>query len=205
MNRYQSNVKKLIQDLPDELFKLNQELGLVAKQMITERFTEEGKTAEGKSLGKYSTRPMSPLFFLGQGIKSADAKIKKKLQEQKRAGQRPGISYEDWRRMNNLPVEHVTLSFTTETLKDIDVINNRVEGGIVTTHVGSKSSKSKDVVNKKGKVTGQISTGQVLDDLNDRYGRALDTELLSLSKDEEQDLMDLVDARLQQLLDKHFA
>lgn len=205
LSDFQNIVTKMLGELPETMLKINQTLALEAKQKITDRLTERGKTAEGNSLGKYSTNPVSPLFFLGKGIKSADAKLKAKLKEQKRSGQRPGISYEDWRRMNNLPVEHVTLSFTSETMKDIDVLSSSADGTKVVTEVGSRGSKSKDIVNSKGKVTGTKSTSEVLDDLDDKYGRALDTELLSLSKQEEQELADSLDAQLQSFLDKNFA
>lgn len=205
LSDFQNTVSKLLKDLPGEMLEINQILALEAKQKITDRLTEKGETAEGNSLGKYSTRPMSPLFFLGQGIKSADAKLKAKVKQQKKSGQRPGISYEDWRVLNGLPVNHVTLSFTNETLSDIGVLNTNSESNKVITEIGSKDSRTKNIINKKGKVTGTKTTGDVLDDLNDKYGRALDTELLSLSKQEEDDLAEILDRRLQTFLDKNFA
>ena len=148
---------------------------------------------------------MSPLFFLGKGIKSADAKLKAKIKAQAKAGQKPGISYEDWRRLNNLPVDHVTLSFTTDTMKDVDVLSVLTDGNKIISEVGSRDSKSKDIINSKGKKVGEKTTGDVLDDLDEQYGRALDTELLSLSKEEEDDLADLLDKKLQSFLDYNFA
>lgn len=202
---FQRNVSNMLRDLPEQMVQVNQELALLAKAKITNRLTERGETAEGKSLGKYSTKPMSPLFFLGKGLKSADTKLKAKIKSQARSGQKPGVSYEEWRVMNNLPVDHVTLSFTTDTLKDIDVLNSTTSGTSVLTEVGSKDSKSKDIINSRGKKTGEKSTGQVLDDLDEKYGRALDTELLSLSKEEEEELAEILDKRLQSFLDLNFA
>lgn len=205
LSDFQETVGKMLRDLPGEMLKINQELSLDAIAKINDRLTEKGETAEGNSLGKYSTNPMSPLFFLGKGIKSADAKLKAKIKQQQRSGQKPGISYEDWRRLNNLPVDHVNLSFSGETLKDIAVLSTVTNENKIITEVGSKDSKRKDIINKRGKKTGEISTGQILDNLDDKYGSALDTELLSLSKEEEQDLAEILDQKLQSFLDKNFA
>lgn len=205
LSDFKQNVDAMLRQLPDEMLQINQELALLAKAKITQRLTEQGLTAEGKSLGTYSTRPMSPLFFLGHGLKSADTKLKAKLKQQKKAGQKPGISYKDWREINNLPVDHVTLSFTTDTLKDVDVLSSTTSDNKAVTTVGSRDSKTKEIFNSKGKKTGSISTGQVLDQLDEKYGSALDTELLSLSPEEEKLLADVLDQKLQSFLDKNFA
>jgi hypothetical protein len=205
LSAFQDKVSAMLRDLPDAMLKINQELAVNARTKLLDRLTERGQTAEGKSLGKYSNNPMSPLFFLGKGIKSADAKLKAKVKAQQKAGQKPGVSYEEWRIMNGLPVDHVTLSFNNETLPDVGVLNTVTDKNSVITIVGSRDSKSKDIINSRGKKTGEKSTGQVLDDLDSKYGRALDTELLSLSKQEEEDLADLLDKKLQSFLDQNFA
>ena len=201
---FNNKIDSLLNGLPDAMLKINTEAALDAIPKITSRLTDQGITAEGKSLGKYSTRPMSPLFFLGHGLKSADAKIKAQIKRQLKAKQKPGVSYEQVREFNNLPTDHVTLSFTNETLGDIGIIQDNVSGNLVITAIGSKDSKSKDIYNSKGKKTGTKTTGQILDELNDKYGSALDTELLDLSGNEEEEIGKRIDQKIQIYLDKFF-
>lgn len=205
INEFKSQIDTLLNNLPTEMLKINKQIALDAIPKITSRLTDLGLTAEGRSLGTYSTRPMSPLFFLGHGLKSADAKIKSQIKKQVKSGQRPGVSYEQIRQFNNLPTDHVTLSFTNDTLGDIGVLTDTIEGNSVITTIGSKDSKSKDIFNSKGKKTGEIGTGEVLDRLEEKYGSALDTELLSLSTEEENDSSEVLDEKLQNFLDKYFA
>jgi hypothetical protein len=204
INDFSASIDRLLSNLPAEMAKANQKIGLNAISQITARLTDRGLTAEGKSLGTYSTNPMNPLFFLGHGLKSADAKIKSLIKKQKKAGQPTGVSYEQWREFNNRPTEHVTLSFSGETLGDIAVLSDDITQGAIVTVVGSKNSKSKDIFNKFGKKTGTVSTGHVLDDLNNKYGSALDTELLSMSPEEEKEAIEILDQQVQNFVDKYF-
>lgn len=201
---FNNKVDSFLNGLPDAMIKINTEVALDSIAKITARLTDEGLTAEGKSLGKYSTNLMSPLFFLGHGLKSADAKIKAQIKKQQKAKQKTGVSYEQVREFNNLPTDHVTLSFTNDTLGDIGIIQDNVSGNLVITSIGSKDSKSKDIYNAKGKKTGTKTTGQVLDDLNDKYGSALDTDILDLSTEEEEEISKRIDQKTQNYLDKFF-
>lgn len=197
---FKRNIDNLLQHLPDEVSKMNKKIAVNAIARITSRLTDHGKTAEGASLGTYSTKPMSPLFFLGKGLKGADKKVNSLVKKQKKSGEQPGVSYEQWRKFNNLPTQHVTLSFTGETLGDIGVLSQTIDGSSIITTVGSKNSKSKDVYDKRGRKTGTKTTGDVLDDLNDKYGSALNTELLSLSKEEEEEAVAIGDEMLEKLV-----
>ncbi len=205
INQFQGQITRLINALPKELTNISKKLALDAISKIQNRLIDEGKTAEGKSLGKYSTRPMSPLLLIQQASgKGAQQKIYNEAKKNQKAGF-PGVSYERFRQLNNLPTDHVTLSFTGDTLGDLGVIEEGINGTTINVVVGSRGSKSKDLFNKRGKKTGTKDTGEILDDLDEKYGSALDTELLSLSKQEENDLSLNQDEMLQQFLDKYFA
>jgi ribosomal protein L25 (general stress protein Ctc) len=204
VEQFERQVKRLLNALPRELSNINKKLALDAIGKVTNRLIDEGKTAEGKSLGKYSTRPMSPLLAIQQATgKGAEKRIYNEAKKQQKAGQRPGISYEKLRELNNLPVDHVTLSYTGDTLGDIGVIEENVDGTTVRIVVGSRGSKQKDVFNKRGKKTGTITTEEVLENLNDKYGRALDTELLDMSEKEQADSSEVQDELLQEMFDKY--
>lgn len=197
-------LEKVINNLPREMLRINKKLALDAIPKITNRLIDEGKTAEGKSLGKYSTRPMSPLLLIQQATgKGAEKRIYNEAKKNQKAGI-PGISYERARELNNLPVDHVTLSYTGETLGDIGVIEEGSEGNTTRVVVGSRGSKQKDVFDKKGRKTGTITTEEVLERLNEKYGQALDTELLDLSKQEEEDITESYDLMFQDVMDKYF-
>jgi hypothetical protein len=201
LNDFNSKVDAMLNDLPGAMTKVNVLMAQTAIPLIRKRLSDRGQTAEGKSLGTYSDRPMSALFFIGRGLGSgADKKVHDYAN--KNEGK---ISYKKYRELNNRPTDHVRLSFSGETLDDIGVLSSTVNGNVVKTVVGSLERHSKDVVNKKGKKIGTKTTGDVLDELNTRYGRALDTELLDLSKNEQADLVAIYESRLQKFLNEYFA
>lgn len=188
INEFNNNVNKFLGVLPGEVQKINTSLALSAIAFVKNNLVNQGVTGEGKSLGKYSDRPLSPGLFIGKGLGSgSDKKVKDYLKQQRKSNPKesPTISYEKFRELNNLPTDHITLSFTGDTLNDLAVIKSSFDNGIVNAQIGSKNSKRKIIRDKNGKETGTISTGQVLENLQNKYGKALDTELLSLSKSQE--------------------
>lgn len=200
IDEFNVHVNKFLHELPNDVIKINTVIGQDSIALIKKRL-EEGKTSEGKSLGKYSTNPISALSFIGKGLGSgSDTAVE--AYAKANGGK---LSYEKFRQLNNRPVDHVNLFFTGETLNDIAVTGNTIDGSVVKTTVSSRDSKTKQITNSKGKVTRSKTTGQVLEDLNNKYGRAPDMELLSLSKDEEKFVTNTFDKQLQRLLDQYFA
>jgi len=200
MDRFVGVVLQMQKDLSTEMEKINILMAKSAIPLITNRFINQGTTAEGKSLGTYSSNPISALFFVGKSLGSgAESRVQKYAKQNKGK-----LSYEKFRELNNRPTSHVTLSFSGETLKDVGVQRTFQEGSKIITSVGSLDRYKKDITNKKGKKTGEISTGEVLENLDKKYGSALDTELLSLSTEEEKIITEIYDKRLQKFLDKYF-
>lgn len=201
INEYNNNVNKFLASLPREVQKINKTLALNAIPLIKINLVDKGVTGEGKSLGKYSDRPLSPGLLIGKGLGSgADKKVENYLKQQKKANPKesPTISYKKFRELNNLPTAHVTASFTGETLKDLAVISNTVIGNDVITTVASKNSKTKKVTNKKGKEIGTVGTGDVLDQLGEKYG-----DILSLTPSQEKDITEAYDDEIQELINKY--
>ena len=201
IEEYDKNVIKFLNQLPRNVQRINRSLALTTIPLIKKRLIDQGVTGEGKSLGKYSEKPLSPGLLLNSGLGiGADRKVQRYLKQQKKANpESPAtISYKKFRELNNRPIEHVTLSFTGETLNDISIISNTVQGSYVITEVASRNSKSKDVYNKKGKKTGTVGTGDVLESLGDRYG-----DLLSLTPKEEQEIAEAFDDEIQTLIDQY--
>lgn len=201
IEEYDKNVIKFLNQLPGNVQRINRSLALTTIPLIKKRLIDQGVTGEGKSLGKYSEKPLSPGLLLNSGLGvGADKKVQNYLKQQKKASpDLPAtISYKKFRELNNRPTEHVTLSFTGETLNDISIVSNVIQGSYVITEVASRNSKSKDVYNKKGKKTGTVGTGDVLDSLGDRYG-----DLLSLTPKEEQEIAEAFDEEIQTLIDKY--
>lgn len=194
-----NNTNAAVAGLPGVIAKIQKDLAIGAVQLIRDRLVQ-GKTAQGKSLGTYSDKPISPLFFIGKGLGSgADAAVKDYAKKHPE-----GISYKTFRELNGRPTNHVTLSFTGETLADIGVTKTTQDDKSVVTTVASFDRKTKDIVNAKGKKTGEITTGEVLEQLNKKYGNALDTELLELSKEEEAQITKAFDYDIQKYLDQYF-
>ena len=201
IEEYDKNVIKFLNQLPRNVQRINRSLALTTIPLIKKRLIDQGVTGEGKSLGKYSEKPLSPGLLLNSGLGiGADKKVQSYLKQQKKANpESPAtISYKKFRELNNRPTEHVTLSFTGETLNDISIISNTIQGSYVITEVASRNSKSKDVYNKKGKKTGTVGTGDVLESLGDRYG-----DLLSLTPKEEQEIAEAFDDEIQTLIDQY--
>jgi hypothetical protein len=199
IDQFLSNARRMVAAAPAEFEKITISLGQSAIPLITNRLINEGRTAEGKSLGTYSDNPISALFFVGKSLGSG-AEKRVRDYSKKNKGK---ISYEKFRELNGRPVTHVTLSFSGETLGDIGVKSTNARDLVVTTSVGSLDRKRKDIVNAKGKKTGEISTGEVLENLNEKYGRALDTELLALSPQEAQVITELYMEKLEGFLKEY--
>jgi len=200
LEEFNTIVNNLIKEIPQELQKTNVIVAQSAIPLITNRLINEGKTAEGKSLGKYSDKPISALFFIGKSLGSGGDK-KVSDYAKKNGGK---LSYEEFRKLNGRPTNHVTLSFSGETLQDIGVLSTVVNGNKVKTVVGSLDRHKKDVRGKGGKKTGTIGTEQVLENLDAKYGKALDTELLALSKKEQDMLEKVYENRIQKFIDNYF-
>jgi len=201
IEQFNNNVTRFLVQLPLNVQSINKSLALSSIPLIKKRLIDDGITGEGKNLGKYSDRPMSPGLVINNSLGiGADKKVQKYLKDQTKSnpGTAPTISYKKFRELNNRPTQHVTLSFTGETLNDVSIISNVITGSKVITLVASKNSKSKDVYNKKGKKTGTVGTGDVLDSLGDRYG-----DILSLTKQEEQEIAEAFDDSIQELINKY--
>ena len=201
IKEYNENVNKFLIALPSEIKVINKSIALIAVRDIKSRLIDKGVTGEGKSLGKYSERPISPGLLLGSGLGTgADAKVEAYLKQQKKANPNEpvGISYKKFRELNNRPTDHVTLSLSGETLNDLSVLDEITSGGLVVTTVGSRNSKSKDVYNKKGVKTGTVGTADVLDQLGERYG-----DILAVTKSEEEEYQQVFDDELQDLIDRY--
>lgn len=199
IEEYNKNLTDFLTKLPVNVQRIQKSLALTNIPIIKKRLIDKGVTGEGKSLGEYSDKPLSPGLLLNQGLGSgADKKVQTYLKQQKKAGLPELISYKKFRELNNRPTAHVTLSFTGETLNDLAVVNQSITGGLIVTTVASKNSKTKEVYNKRGRKTGTVGTGDVLDQLGEKYG-----DILSLTKSEEKAIAEAFDEELQDLIDRY--
>lgn len=195
-------VQRMVKALPRRVIAINKTLALSAIPMIKNNLIEKGVTGEGRSLGQYSDKPLNPGMLIPQALNQiAEKRIESTIKKQakKNGGAPMGISYKQFREFNNRPTNHVTLSFSGETLNDLAIISNQIEGKEVITEVGSKNSKTKEVYNKKGKKTGTVGTGDVLDQLGARYG-----DILSLTRAQEKEITEAFDDEIQYFLDEYF-
>ena len=201
IKEYNNRVNKFLAVLPAQVQRINRTIALSSIPLIKKNLIDNGVTGEGKSLGKYSDKPISPGLLIGKGLGAgADKKVAAYLKQQKKSNpnELPGISYKKFRELNNRPTDHVTLSFSGETLGDLGIVSNVIIGDAVITTVASKNSKTKKVTNKKGKEIGTVGTGDVLDQLGEKYG-----DILSLTPSQEKEVAEAFDDEIQILIDKY--
>lgn len=171
---FSNNLNKFSETLIHELPAINEKIALNAYAMMKNRVINDGTIGEGKSLGTYSTNELPAFYFKDKAANGKGEAFYLKAQKEGK-----GISYDEWRKANNRPTDHVTLSFTGTTLNDFGVVNSLVEGTKVITTVGAKNTKTR----ANGKTTSDIGSY-----LKDQYGDFLqpnkaETELLEKSLD----------------------
>jgi hypothetical protein len=202
IEEFKKKVEALLTNLPAEIQRINDGIALSIIPEIKTRIRNKGVDGKGKSFGNYSTNPLPTFFFTHKGTGSgADTRLEALIKKKKKAEGKSykGVSYTEFRTINSKPTEHVTLSFTDETLNDIGVINNRHEGQIIVTTVGAMNTKTKAKYDSKGVKTGENTTEQILDFLGERYG----DNILSVNEDEESEMAEVLDDELQLLIDKY--
>lgn len=185
---FKAQQAKFNQALLTELPRINESIAKNAYALVRDRVINEGKKGDGSSLGKYSDTELPLFFYKG---KSLNAGGDKAIEKAKKEGR--GLSYEDFREANNRPTDHVTTNFSGQTWKDIGVVKQEVQGGIIITTVGAKNTIARTSGNKT------IETDTILSGLRDRYG-----DLLSVNETEEKLLANTYDTELQKLIDTYF-
>lgn len=196
INQFNDKVNAMLTALPQAVQTINEGLALSAIPLIVNRLVDLGTDGAGKKLGTYSTNPLPTFFYLHKGLGSgADAKLEALVKKRrKEEGENfKGISYKEFREINNRPTNFVTLSFTGETLGDIGVLSNVINGFVVITTIGEQNKVSKKSGNKT------ITTKQVLEYLSERYG----TNLLALNEEEQTQIANAYDIELQKHIDQY--
>lgn len=158
--------------MTEHLPTINEKMALDGAAMVKDRILNTGVKADGTSLGDYSTNPLPVFFFKDKELNKSGENF---YLSRKKKGE--GISYKEWREANNRPTDHVTLSFSGETLRDVGVTKNLVSGTRVTTSIGPKNTK----VRANGDTTEKITDEY----LGPRYGNFMapnDQEIDKLKK-----------------------
>jgi hypothetical protein len=202
INDFQARVRNMLNALPDRSARINDGLAQSAVPMIVNRLIDLGQDGNGKPLGDYSDKPLPTFFYLHKGTGSgADKKLEQKIKsERKKKGKNfKGISYKDFRELNNRPTAHVTLSFTGETLGDLGVTKTVHEGGNVVSTIESLNTVTKAVYNAKGEKKGSNTTQDILDFLGARYGE----NILALTDEEEKKLSAALDVELDNFIKEY--
>lgn len=151
----------LITNLPT----INEKMALDATAQIKDRVVNTGINSKGSSLGKYSDNELPAFFFKDKALNAGGQKLYESRTKPKKGEERKGISYREWREANNRPTDHVTLSFSGTTMKDIGVTKQIVDGAKVVTVVGAKNTKIRE---------GGDTTEKIVDEyLGGRYGNFL--------------------------------
>lgn len=154
---FHNAAQKLSELIADRLPAINQGLALNASAIVKNRLLNSGTKADGSTLGKYSEHELPAFFFKDKALNGSGRKL---YEDSKKEGK--GISYKQWREANNRPTDHVTLSFSGDTLRDIGVVKVEAQAGVVNTTVGPKNT----IAHANG-----VSTETITDDyLGNQYG-----------------------------------
>lgn len=109
-----------LQQIKNELTKTRPEqaelIGREALALVRRRIQNEGKKANGQSLGSYSTTELPAFFSFG---KSPTAAGEAAVRRAAKLGEK--ISYKDLRELNNRPTNFVNLTFTGAMWKEMAV------------------------------------------------------------------------------------
>lgn len=202
IDEFVKKVEIFLTALPQEVARVNDGIALSIIPDITERLISKGVDGKGKAMGQYSTNPLPSFFFKHKGLGSgADEKFAA-LEKRKRKAEGEaykGVSYKEFRELNNRPTDHVTLSFSGDTLSDIGVISERQEGNVIITTIGARGTKTKAKYDASGAKKGENTSEQILDFLGERYGN----DLLTVNAQEEEFMATILDDELQMLVNKY--
>lgn len=195
----QTGFQAFLKALPDEMKRINSIIALDAYAAIKYRVQMDGKGADDGTLGKYSENQVPVFLFknapsLKQGLFD---KIYKQMKKASGAGVKKGgaptalltLSYAEWREANGLEINHVDLTFTGNTWKDIGILANDNQQGIFSVTVGAE--------NKITRIDGK-TTDEIVSKWADKYG-----EIIDMTKQEEEKAAKTLDDELQKLLDKY--
>ena len=185
---FKAKQQQFNQALLTELPRINESIAKNAYALIRDRIINEGKKGDGSSLGKYSDTELPLFFYKGKSLNAGGEKAIEKAKKERR-----GLSYEDFREANNRPTDHKTFNFSGQMWRDIDVIKQQVQGGVIITTVGAKNTIARTSGNKT------IDTDTIMEGLRDQSG-----DFLAVSQSEEDLLAITYDTELQKLIDKHF-
>lgn len=165
-DEFDSAVNRLSAMITDQLPAINEKMALDASAMVKDRILNTGIKADGSSLGEYSDNRLPTFFFKDKELNKAGENfyLSRKKKDAKNAN--PGISYKEWREANNRPTDHVTLSFSGTTLRDVGVIKQLVSGARISTAVGPKNTKLRGNGDTTEKITDEY--------LAPRYGNFME-------------------------------
>lgn len=143
MSKAGENMKRDLQTVQNNILKglidVAEVMALNAKALIVRKLDTTGIPGE-----TYSTHEL-PLFFLTGNAKTAYGKEAiENLDDERRKNGLPGVSYEDLRRVENLPVDHVYLSFSGEMLRATGIVSVRQVGNRFIAVLGGTTPASKD-------------------------------------------------------------
>ncbi len=143
---FETSVDKLSALVLSQMPSINEKMALDATALIKDRIVNTGIDAKGNSLGKYSEHELPAFFFKDKALNGGGVKLYDDVTsgKKKKGVVKKGISYKEWREANQRPTDHVTLSFSGTTMKDIGVVKSIQAGTKVITSVGSKNTKTRE-------------------------------------------------------------
>lgn len=178
LTQFIRNLKNARNELEQSLEQDALLVALDAWALVKSRIINRGEKADGSRFGNYSRAVVPYYYYLGKETNRNNRKAVEDLLQQ--VGY--WASYTDWRRVNNLPVDKINLSFTNKMFRNtFPVVTDSAPRRIVIT-LKSSTRNEQDKVNY----------------LSERFGNILD-----LSKDEEKFVANAYLERRRKRIAKH--
>lgn len=140
IDQFIKKIEAAEQKVIDALVEIAEEAALNTKALVVKRIQEQG-------IGQYSEKDMPAFFFFtddGQvdpNKTKSNAGIKFIQKAQKK---RESINWADIRDAEGLQTEHVDMTFTGETFRDLNIIGVNVQAGRVTAILGCSRKETQD-------------------------------------------------------------
>ena len=113
-------------------------VGADAAALVEQRIVSKGENKDGGKLSPYSTKTVPAYLYFGRSRNAAgEAAVRKKAKE------RQGVSYRDFRQFNGLNTNVKNLQFTGEMWQGFGVTAVRqLRPGVVQVTIGGKNSRT---------------------------------------------------------------
>ncbi|AVR47256.1 hypothetical protein C7S20_19470 [Christiangramia fulva] len=130
---FRNNLDRAIDKTAEEMKEVMQVAAVSAKNILKTRIQNKGLNRQ------YSRNPLPIFFFNGRALNAGGRAL---LQKKKKLGE--GISYEEWRKAQGLPVDKVNLTYTGKMFGGWNQPGSERKGLVIRGFVGGINKEVRD-------------------------------------------------------------